>query len=1303
MTKRKLSRARVFFWAGGPGAASAAALGLCALASCDAERSAHDPARVEQSPGEQSNGEQPPREQAPGAPDPIEQRLSALVGARHGRWLAAHAPAALHATRVENAARVTLPAHAAAAFTLVDTASELGVRVRLRGAREVEGATLGGLRAYAGAAGPGSTLLLEPSAAGVEDFIAFATPPARSEVAYELELGPEVAGLRLVERTLELLDHEGTPRLRVAPPYVLAADGERLDAELTLLGCAVDTDPAPPWGRVPRAPGARECTLAVSWDGAGLAHPVLLDPAWSSASAMSEARASFASVTLPDGRVLAAGGRSAGGASASAELYDPESETWAVTGALSQARSHFTLTVRDAEGDAGALAVGGEGPAGALATSEIYDAATGTWSPGPELPIAFSRHAAARFEDGAVLVAGGAGAGIGALLVPGLRGWLPAGELANEQPGASLTVLDADQALLIGPNPPSAQVFSRGLGDWRSTGQPALARSEHTATRLLDGRVLVVGGNASDTGGGELADAGGVSFTSAANARSSELYDPARGAFEFLGGTNEAHVAHSATLLADGRVAVIGGHGLSGASGTEIYEPAWGTWTPGPGTRVGRAEHGAARLADGRVLAFGGSSASETALARADLLDAARPATIISEYKLPARLDPEVTASIVTELWAAVVRPLTLSDGRRYPLLVFLHGNHGTCGIGENPRSDFSCEYTGSGTCSDGFVVVPSHRGYDYVATELAARGFIVVSVNANRGITCGPGEEGDGGFNLARGRLLLKHLAQLGAWNRGLEPTPDSVGVSLEGKLDFSQLGMMGHSRGGEGVRAAYEQFRDPSSPWPRRIGDNVVFRALFEIGPVDGQTSRVLNADGVAWNVLLPMCDGDVSDLQGVKPFDRMLLLRSELRETSKSTYVAWGTNHNYFNSEWQQSDSPGCTDHRALFSDGPGITGSAEQRQIGLRSMLTFFLANVGRQRNSALNELFDPTSALETSTRIDRGYTSSLRPNRGLSLEDFSGPTGVTARGLPTSALNVEVAHTSLPEHDRRLRGAAVAWSASVPGAAPERYFELPLSTTPEGLDLGGYTHLDFRAGRSFGDDPRAATALVVQLVNADGSLSQPLDGASYGLRLDGPVGGPSGSHLVLQTARIPLAAFPGGTPAAVRGIRFGFPGAAGARLFISSVRVGLGSASLSPVQATRGGSASSGSPGTASPEPPSPLASDVILGQRPRAVRQLFADGNAVVALRALDDRRVEIELASPQPFSAQGDLLVLDVGAQRATQSRHPGGSLQRVVFTLNAQSFAQARSGERLRVRYASNDLRQWDFGQLDKARLTR
>src|SRR5262245_10271913 len=279
-----------------------------------------------------------------------------------------------------------------------------------------------------------------------------------------------------------------------------------------------------------------------------------------------------------------------------------------------------------------------------------------------------------------------------------------------------------------------------------------------------------------------------------------------------------------------------------------------------------------------------------------------------SEYKLPASFDEVVLADapaafrLMTELWAKVYRP-TILAGAPFPLLVFLHGNHATCGriagAGQG-HFDINAQYTFDGTCPSGFIVVRSDEGYAYLAERLASWGYIVVSINANRGVNAAPGytagaSVSDRGLNLRRGRLVLRHLEKLYQWNKGVEATPASLGFNLAGKLDFSNVGLMGHSRGGEGIRAAYNYYLNSSLPargqdWQAAI-PGMTIKAMFEIGPVDGQTGRTLNASGTVWNVLLPMCDGDVFNLQGVRPFDRMLLDTSEITPIQKSTYTVWG----------------------------------------------------------------------------------------------------------------------------------------------------------------------------------------------------------------------------------------------------------------------------------------------------------------------------------------------------------------------------------------------------------------------------
>ena len=151
----------------------------------------------------------------------------------------------------------------------------------------------------------------------------------------------------------------------------------------------------------------------------------------------------------------------------------------------------------------------------------------------------------------------------------------------------------------------------------------------------------------------------------------------------------------------------------------------------------------------------------------------AKGGVLVGEYKLPASLDTTVSAELETELWAAVYRPTAPGP---YPLLVFLHGNHGTCGYYDSyrrARLDYGIDYTYSGTCPEGWVPTPNHLGYAYLARELAGKGYVVVSINANRGVTAAYGVEGDGGLNLRRGRLVLRHLQQLAAWHAGSASTP--------------------------------------------------------------------------------------------------------------------------------------------------------------------------------------------------------------------------------------------------------------------------------------------------------------------------------------------------------------------------------------------------------------------------------------------------------------------------------------------------------------------------------------------------
>lgn len=185
--------------------------------------------------------------------------------------------------------------------------------------------------------------------------------------------------------------------------------------------------------------------------------------------------------------------------------------------------------------------------------------------------------------------------------------------------GTATPMLDGSVLLIggtpsIAPHSAATAAFS-GLGGSKTAeryvpatesfevvGLMGTARARHAAVRLADGRVLVTGG------------ANGLVATATA-----EVYDPATGTFSSVGSMAQGRVGHTMNLLPDGRVLVAGGStsashqnaiAQTSMSTTELFDPATGTFTAGPGMGFTRTFHSATTLPDGRVVFAGGLSAS---------------------------------------------------------------------------------------------------------------------------------------------------------------------------------------------------------------------------------------------------------------------------------------------------------------------------------------------------------------------------------------------------------------------------------------------------------------------------------------------------------------------------------------------------------------------------------------------------------------------------------------------------------------------------------------------------------------------
>ena len=158
-------------------------------------------------------------------------------------------------------------------------------------------------------------------------------------------------------------------------------------------------------------------------------------------------------------------------------------------------------------------------------------------------------------------------------------------------------------------NPPHTSA-SPSTGSLREAASMHVQRADHSSTLLPSGKVLIAGGFA---GGGMESHP----FSSA------ELYDPGSGTFEPAGSMNLGRSGHTATLLKNGKVLIVGGWTGRDASPrtAEIYDPATGKFTPTGNLTVERSGNTATLLPNGEVLVVGGVDRSENSLASAELYD----------------------------------------------------------------------------------------------------------------------------------------------------------------------------------------------------------------------------------------------------------------------------------------------------------------------------------------------------------------------------------------------------------------------------------------------------------------------------------------------------------------------------------------------------------------------------------------------------------------------------------------------------------------------------------------------------------
>ncbi len=382
-------------------------------------------------------------------------------------------------------------------------------------------------------------------------------------------------------------------------------------------------------------------------------------------ASMGTARYFDTATLLQDGRVLIAGGQSDSQPPAplsTTEIYDPLARTFTPGPNMTVGRSGHTATLLP---DGGVLIAGGDWSETSVmgigaGTAEIYDPSAGAFTATGSLSIARSGPNATLLANGKVLITGGvtgendAGYLIGdpELYDPSTGKFSAAGTYAGSLAGlntnefgfASSSTLLPDGTVLFATVPaaqvydPVSELFSlRGALSvmYQSTG--TVFQTDYidgqSATLLLNGRVLVAGGEQEDTG----------RFASA------QLYNPVSGVFVFTGSMTAARNNHTAALFPDGTVLVTGGESQTCSddgcwfSGTttsaELYDPAQGAFASAGDMTASRAGHTATLLNNGDVLlaggyAYGGIGIYQGATASAELYHPASPSAAPTLFSL---------------------------------------------------------------------------------------------------------------------------------------------------------------------------------------------------------------------------------------------------------------------------------------------------------------------------------------------------------------------------------------------------------------------------------------------------------------------------------------------------------------------------------------------------------------------------------------------------------------------------------------------------------------------------------------------
>jgi N-acetylneuraminic acid mutarotase len=301
----------------------------------------------------------------------------------------------------------------------------------------------------------------------------------------------------------------------------------------------------------------------------------------------------------------------------------------------------------------------------------------------------------------------------------------------------------------------TAELYDPAADRWHPAAPMALARQEHTATLLRDGRVLIVGG----------AGPGAALLTATATA---ELYDPATDRWTTTGSLHTTRWGHRAVALADGRVMVVNGSKevfggyYTTLDTAEIYDPAAGTWAVARPMAEKRLGPAVVTLADGRILVVGGRNRDNSQnLQTAEIYD---PAT--DRWSATTRPTGFIASSVATLLPDAEVLITGTDEPLRYDPRADRWSRAGAPPVGNRILHTATLLPSGGVLVVGGNPQGPAIERYDPITEEWEAVGELPIT--RDHTATALP----DGRVLITGGKVSLPTAPLANAWLIA-DPTP--------------------------------------------------------------------------------------------------------------------------------------------------------------------------------------------------------------------------------------------------------------------------------------------------------------------------------------------------------------------------------------------------------------------------------------------------------------------------------------------------------------------------------------------------